>query len=106
MGAVISQSVWSIFKTTYRHHAFDITVQHASDEQIFASTPSGKHLEDKLTSAPNPIPIDEAQLPPVTFPETFRLPDLLSIINPIFHYGVSKHQAAAMEAAGQWCRRY
>jgi hypothetical protein len=98
MDDLISQSVWYIFKATPRHPALGITVQDASNAPVLASNES--------ESAWNSASSQESQLPPFTFPEYFRLPDLLSIINPVFHYGVSKHRVAAMEAAGKWYRRH
>jgi hypothetical protein len=106
MGAVVSQNVWSIFRATHRP-APGSTVQDASEVSVFVSNPSVKPpKEEKMITPPNPAPSNEAQLPPVTLPETFRLPDLLSIINSVFHYGVNEAQAAVMEAVEQWYRRY
>jgi hypothetical protein len=107
MDDLISQSVWSIFKATPRHPALGITVQDASNALVLASNPiTQPSVTNESEPAWNSASSQESQLPPFTFPEYFRLPDLLSIINPVFHYGVSKHRVAAMEAAGQWYRRH
>jgi hypothetical protein len=102
-------NLWSIFKDT--HSSLERKNQYpgtASDTLVLASPVNIGPPKEQAVPIFTTTPTTSRELLPqdLIFPQSFRLPDLLSLVNPIFPYGVSEYQVAAMRVATQWYRRY